>query len=72
MDSTALAALIEFERALSADGRTLYLTRLKDDARSGLVKASGVALIRPDRCFWSVWDAYCAATSDLRAAGGRP
>ena len=69
MDSTALDALIEFERAFQAGGRTLYLARLKDDARAGLVKAGAAALTGPDRCFWSVWDAYRAATSDLSTTG---
>jgi len=69
MDSTAVDVLIEFERAFTAQGRLLLLARLKDDARTGLVNAGAGALTSPDRCFWSVWDAYCAATTFLTPSG---
>ncbi len=69
MDSTALDALVEFESVLRSRGKTLYLARLKDDARVGLIKAGAQALAAPDRCFWSVWDAYEAARSTLSPSG---
>ncbi|CAM5764577.1 sulfate permease [Labrys miyagiensis] len=65
MDSTALDSLIEFEGVLRSKGKTLYLARLKDDARIGLVRAGAEALAGPQRCFWSVWDAYEAASGAL-------
>lgn len=69
MDSTALDALIEFESALRGEGKILYLARLKDDARAGLIKAGAGAFVGPDRCFWSVWDAYAAATTAIVSPG---
>ncbi|GLS19441.1 sulfate permease [Labrys miyagiensis] len=72
MDSTALDALVEFEGVLRGKGKVLYLARLKDDARAGLVKAGAGDLAGPDRCFWSVWDAYEAACSALSSSGRSP
>ncbi|WP_448951683.1 SulP family inorganic anion transporter [Labrys neptuniae] len=61
LDSTALDSLMEFEALLRGQGKLLTLARLKDDARAGLEKAGASTLTQPDRCYWSVWDAYQAA-----------
>jgi MFS superfamily sulfate permease-like transporter len=71
LDSTALDALIEFGDLLRSKGKILYLARLKDDARAGLIKADAQDLTGPGRCFWSVWDAYEAALATLSPGGKR-
>jgi MFS superfamily sulfate permease-like transporter len=62
LDSTALEALLECDQRLTATGRLLLLARAKDDVRDGLRRAGGEALAGEDRCFWSVADAFTAAS----------
>ena len=52
LDSTALDALLEFDRRLQGTGRTLYLARVRDAIRDLLGEAGEVGLL--GRCGYSV------------------
>jgi MFS superfamily sulfate permease-like transporter len=60
-DSTALEALVEFERRLAARGQTLFLARIKDPMRELLAAAGAPGLAGAGRAFFSVADAARAA-----------
>ena len=60
-DATALDALVEFDARLTRAGRTLFLARVKDEARELLARTDARHLATPERSFWSVADAFDAA-----------
>ena len=60
-DATALDALVEFDARLARANRTLFLARVKDEARELLARTDARHLATPERGFWSVADAVDAA-----------
>ena len=60
-DATALDALVEFDARLTRANRTLFLARVKDEARELLARTDARHLATPERSFWSVADAFDAA-----------
>jgi SulP family sulfate permease len=62
LDSTAVECLLELERRLSAGGRRLVLSRVKERARELLLRWDPHGLGAEDRLFWSVADAVQAQT----------
>lgn len=61
LDGTSLEALAELAAEVAAQGRTLLLARLKEQARQALERAAIPTLPRTVMEFWSVDDAVCAA-----------
>jgi anti-anti-sigma factor len=62
-DSSALDALLEFYARLHTAGRHLLLARVKEDIRDLLRAAGADRLAGEQNCFWSVADAFVAATA---------
>lgn len=62
IDSSALDALLEFDRRLADRGIVLHLARVRDGIRDLLLRAGAADLVR--RCAFSVDDAVTAATAD--------
>jgi MFS superfamily sulfate permease-like transporter len=60
-DSSALAALLEFQARLASTHRILLLARIKENIRDLLRAAGAGELASDDHCFWSVADAFTAA-----------
>ncbi|GAA0719024.1 SulP family inorganic anion transporter [Dokdonella soli] len=63
LDSTALEALGDFSRWLSARGQALRVTRLKDAARDLLLRAALPQLSPEELNYWSVEDAAQATVA---------
>jgi MFS superfamily sulfate permease-like transporter len=69
-DSAALAALRECDQRLAKAGKFLLLARVRDAIRDLLTTAGATSLANPDRCFWSVADAFAAAQLVGQSKGG--
>lgn len=60
LDSTAVECLLELDHRLSASGRQLVLSRVKEPVRELLVRWDPQGVGAEDRLFWSVADAVQA------------
>jgi len=64
-DSTALEALLECDWRLQKAGKLLILARVKENIHDLLVHAGAQELASDSRSFWSVADAFAAATNRI-------